>query len=72
MAVTSKQFKRRMRAFEQRAENLKFDKGRLARLMGWEYTSSYPDCYWRWSKVVKGKMLTTGNVDEALRVEASL
>lgn len=42
---------------------------RLLRDSGWEYSSAYADCYWRWSKTIKDKLITTTDTDEALRLE---
>jgi hypothetical protein len=45
------------------------EKVKLLRSAGWEYSSSYADCHWRWSKTIKGKMITTADENEALRLE---
>lgn len=39
------------------------------RYTGWDYSSDYPDCVWRWSKTVKGGRLTCSKAEEALRVQ---
>lgn len=39
---------------------------------GWDYSSAYPDCYWRWSKDVKGERLTTRQAAEAVEVQVAL
>ena len=57
---------RQIEALESEAEERKLS---LLRKSGWQYSSAYADCYWRWSKVIEDKMITTTNADEALRVE---
>lgn len=57
---------REIEALESEAERKKIQ---LLRDSGWQYSSSYVDCYWRWSKEVNGKVITTTAADEALRVE---
>jgi hypothetical protein len=42
---------------------------KLLRASGWKYSSAYADCHWRWSKTVKDKLITTTDMDEALRLE---
>ncbi len=39
---------------------------------GWDCTSSYPDCVWRWHLDVDGQRLTCTQADEALRVQDAL
>lgn len=48
---------------------LEAKKHSLLRESGWTYSSSYTDCYWRWSKTIQDKAITTTDVDEALRLE---
>ena len=48
---------------------LEAEKIKLLRGAGWEYSSAYADCYWRWSKTIKNKLITTTDADEALRLE---
>jgi hypothetical protein len=48
---------------------LESKKHALLRASGWVYSSSYADCYWRWSKTIEGKAITTADADEALRLE---
>lgn len=62
-------FLKRFRALEDAQENVNRDKETLLRDSGWKYSSSYADCYWRWSKTIEGKQITTMNADEALRLE---
>lgn len=38
---------------------------------GWQQSSDYPDCVWRWSKTVKGGRMTC-SAEEALRVQDAL
>jgi len=42
---------------------------KLLRDSGWNYSSAYVDCYWRWSKEIEGKVITATQAYEALRVE---
>lgn len=67
--IVHDRFLKRFRAIEAKEETVKLEKEALLRDSGWKYSSSYADCYWRWSKTVKGKDITTMDVDEALRLE---
>lgn len=62
-------FLKRFRAIEAAEANIESDKHSLLRESGWRYSSSYADCYWRWSKNIEGKEITTMDADEALRLE---
>lgn len=63
-------FLKRYRAIEDAQEELKFSKESLLRDSGWQNSSSYADCYWRWNKTIEGKAITTMDLDEAIRLEA--
>lgn len=62
-------FLKQFRAIENAEDQVKRDKETLLWNSGWKYSSSYADCYWRWSKTIEGKEITTMDVDEALRLE---
>jgi len=64
-----KDFLKRYRAIETAESQLEVDRYSLLRDSGWSYSSSYADCYWRWSKEIEGKLITTTDADEALRLE---
>lgn len=57
---------RKIKALESEAEAATV---KLLRDTGWTYSPKYADCYWRWSKEIEGKMITTTNAEEALRLE---
>ena len=57
---------RKIRAMESEAEA---ETVKLLRDMRWTYSSKYADYYWRWSKEIEGRMITTTNAEEALRLE---
>lgn len=67
--VEHDKFLKRFRAIEAAEEAVKLNKEKLLRDSGWQYSSSYADCYWRWSKTVEGKQITTMDADETLRLE---
>ena len=68
-ATEHNDFLKRLRAIEAAEANIESDKHSLLRASGWQYSSAYADCYWRWSKEIAGKLITTMNMDEALRLE---
>lgn len=45
------------------AEQLELDQRNLLRRLGWEYTSSFPDCCWRHVKVIEGRTLAVQQSD---------
>lgn len=62
-------FLRQLRKIEALESEVEADKIKLLRGSGWTYSSAYADCYWRWSKTIKDKVITTTDMDEALRLE---
>lgn len=58
-----------LRAIEALEAEIESRKIRLLDHCGWTRSSAYADCYWRWSKTIKGKVVTTTDADEALRLE---
>lgn len=58
-----------LRAIEALEAEAEARKTRLLDRCGWIRSSAYPDCYWRWSKTIDGKVITTTDADEALRLE---
>ena len=62
-------FLKGLRKIEALEAEIEADKIKLLRASGWEYSSAYADCYRRWSKTIKDKLITTTDVDEALRLE---
>jgi hypothetical protein len=62
-------FLKRLREIEALNNEAETKTVRLLRDSGWGYSSAYADCYWRWSKTVKGKLITTTDAEEALRLE---
>lgn len=67
--VKAHAFLKRLREIETLESEAEAKKIRLLRDMGWGYSSAYADCYWRWSKTIEGKLITTTNEEEALRLE---
>ncbi len=53
------------------AEDIGFRKEAVLRKLGWKHSSSYPDCCWRWSKIINGQTITDGT-DGAFRLAAYL
>lgn len=43
-------------------------RGKYLRAHGWEYSSSHPDCVWRWSKIINGKNYSL-SAKEAIHME---
>lgn len=67
--VRHRAFLKDMREINAMQAEIDSRKVRLLRHCGWSYSSAYADCYWRWSKEIKGKQVTTTSEDEALRLE---
>jgi hypothetical protein len=62
-------FLKRKRAIDRREQQLGWDKEKLLRESGWNYTSDFSDSMWRWCKEVKGGRITASRPDEALDFE---
>lgn len=62
-------FLTRLRGIEELQAEAESKTMKLLRDSGWTYSSSYPDCYWRWSKTINEQIITTTSVSEALRLE---
>ncbi len=60
-----------VRDLDDKIDSLLEDRARILRKLGWEESSSYPDCCWRWSKVFKGKTITE-SIDGAFALEVYL
>jgi hypothetical protein len=65
------EIRKQIRTIRSRELKLKQDTEKLLRDLGWAYSSDYPDCCWRWSKVLCNKVVTTASADEALSLEAA-
>jgi hypothetical protein len=65
-------FLKHLRAIEALEAEAEAEKIKLLRGSGWDYSSAYADCYWRWSKTIKDKVITTTDMDEALRLEGRI
>ncbi len=59
-------------ALEQREADIEADREKILRGRGWLHSSAYPDCRWRWSKVIDGNRITEGDSRSALRIELFL
>ena len=62
-------FLKELRAIAGLEAEIEDRKTRLLYQSGWMRSSAYADCYWRWSKTILGKVITTADMDEALRLE---
>lgn len=70
-----KDLKRKLSLFETRRLKLEQDKEDLVRSLGWEETSNFPDCYWRWVKTFpNGKTITipSNMLDSILELESRI
>lgn len=64
--------RRELRAIEMAGERQKDRKDLFLRRHGWICSSAYPDCRWRWSKLVRGISMTCVSADDAIGIEGCL
>lgn len=68
-AAEHKTFLKELRAIQRLESDIEADKIKLLRASGWTYSSAYPDCHWRWSRMIGDRFITTADADEALRLQ---
>jgi len=51
--------------------DLHFKQKAFLRKFGWDESCSFPDCCWRWVKVVKGETIAV-SMDDAIRIETKI